>query len=755
MPLSQPSPHRGEGRVGAGPLAVVVTLNSMPHPAVTAESLLAPLNAPQRDAVTTTKGPLLVLAGAGSGKTRVIAHRIAYLLAVEGIDPRHVLAVTFTNKAAAEMRNRVESLLAPAGLRSPLIATFHSTCVRILRQRAAQAGLPPSFVIYDEDDRQALVKEALRELDFDERTMTPSTVVHRISHCKNQMLTPADVEQLARTPREERIASLYRLYENKLAAAGALDFDDLLLRVVRLLETVPEALRWYRTLWTHVLVDEYQDTNRAQYRIVQLLTEEHRNLCVVGDPDQSVYRWRGADLRNILDFEKDYPDCRVVPLEQNYRSTKRILGLASAVIANNTARKDKRLWTENDEGERPDVYRAWDENEEAGFVAQKIRAFRREGYDYRDMAVFYRTNAQSRVMEDALRRAGVPYLIVGGVRFYERREIKDVVAYLRLLANPLDDVAFRRAVAAPARGVGKASLDRLADGARAAGVPLLALCATLPGDITGKPRRALEEFAGLIGRLAARRREMTVPALIDLVCAESGYRDALRAERTAEAQARLENLEELVAASEEFIATQEATGGDPIALEAFLDSIALVADTDELDPAAGGVTLMTLHSAKGLEFPVVFLTGLEEGVFPHSRSMLEPEELEEERRLCYVGITRARQRLLLSYALHRRIQGYGVAEPSRFLLEIPEEQLHLLNARRPEPVVAAAPSSAAAETGGDDFPFRLGAKLRHARWGEGLLVGMEREGSDVIATVHFASVGRKRLSLQYAHLEEL
>ncbi len=741
--------------MGAGPLAVVVTLNSMPHPAVTAESLLAPLNAPQRDAVTTTKGPLLVLAGAGSGKTRVIAHRIAYLLAVEGIDPRHVLAVTFTNKAAAEMRNRVESLLAPAGLRSPLIATFHSTCVRILRQRAAQAGLPPSFVIYDEDDRQALVKEALGELDFDERTMTPSTVVHRISHCKNQMLTPADVEQLARTPREERIASLYRLYENKLAAAGALDFDDLLLRVVRLLETVPEALRWYRTLWTHVLVDEYQDTNRAQYRIVQLLTEEHRNLCVVGDPDQSVYRWRGADLRNILDFEKDYPDCRVVPLEQNYRSTKRILGLASAVIANNTARKDKRLWTENDEGERPDVYRAWDENEEAGFVAQKIRAFRREGYDYRDMAVFYRTNAQSRVMEDALRRAGVPYLIVGGVRFYERREIKDVVAYLRLLANPLDDVAFRRAVAAPARGVGKASLDRLADGARAAGVPLLALCATLPGDITGKPRRALEEFAGLIGRLAARRREMTVPALIDLVCAESGYRDALRAERTAEAQARLENLEELVAASEEFIATQEATGGDPIALEAFLDSIALVADTDELDPAAGGVTLMTLHSAKGLEFPVVFLTGLEEGVFPHSRSMLEPEELEEERRLCYVGITRARQRLLLSYALHRRIQGYGVAEPSRFLLEIPEEQLHLLNARRPEPVVATAPSSAAAETGGDDFPFRLGAKLRHARWGEGLLVGMEREGSDVIATVHFASVGRKRLSLQYAHLEEL
>ena len=726
----------------------------MPHPVVTAESLLAPLNSPQRDAVTTTKGPVLVLAGAGSGKTRVIAHRIAYLLAVEGVDPRHVLAVTFTNKAAAEMRHRVEDLLLPAGIRPPIIATFHAACVRILRARAVQAGLKPSFVIYDEDDRQSLVKEALRELDFDERTLTPSTVVHRISHCKNQMLMPEDVEQLARTPREERIASLYRLYDEKLRAAGALDFDDLLLRVVRLLENVPEALRWYRHVWTHVLVDEYQDTNRAQYRIVQLLTEEHRNLCVVGDPDQSVYRWRGADLRNILDFEKDYPDCRVVPLEQNYRSTKRILDIASAVIVNNTARKEKRLWTENREGERAEVYRAWDENEESAFVAQKVRGLHGEGRDYRDVAVFYRTNAQSRVLEDALRRAGIPYLIVGGVRFYERREIKDVVAYLRLIANPFDDVAFRRAVAAPARGIGKATLDRLADAARAMGGSLLALCAMIPADITGKPRRALEEFARLIARLAERRSVLAVPALIDEVCAASGYRDALKAERTAEAEARLENLEELVAASEEFIANQQAQGIEPVTLEAFLDSVALVADTDEIDSESGGVTLMTLHSAKGLEFPVVFLSGLEEGVFPHSRSMLEPEELEEERRLCYVGITRAQERLFLSYALHRRIQGYGVAEPSRFLLEIPEEQLQLLNGRRPEPVAHAVPAQLEAEAE-DDFPFRLGAKLRHARWGEGLLVGMEREGSDVIATVHFASVGRKRLSLQYAHLEEL
>ena len=721
--------------------------------AVTAEAILAPLNPPQREAVTTTKGPVLVLAGAGSGKTRVIAHRIAYLLGVEGVDPRQVLAVTFTNKAAEEMRRRVEELTLGARIRPPLIATFHSTCVRILRARAVEAGLKPGFVIYDEEDRLSVVKDAMRELDVDERALTPAAAVHRISHCKNHMLMPQEVETLARTPREERLAALYRRYEAHMAAIGAVDFDDLLLRVVRLFESVPEALQWYRRVWTHVLVDEYQDTNRAQYRIIQRLTEEHRNLCVVGDPDQSVYRWRGADLRNILDFEKDYPDCHIVRLEQNYRSTKRILAMASTVIAHNTARRDKRHGTENDEGERAFDYRAGAENEEAGWAAQTLRALRAEGLDYRDAAVFYRTNAQSRVLEDALRRASIQYLIVGGVRFYERREIKDMVAYLRLLVNPLDDMALRRAVAAPARGIGKATIDRLTEFARGRGLPLLVSCAELPPDITAKPRRALEQFAGVIARLGERRGGLTVPALIDEVAAASGYREALKAERTADAEARLENLEELVAASEEFIAARRAEGQEDAGLEAFLDSISLVADTDEFDPEAGGVTLMTLHSAKGLEFPVVFLTGMEEGVFPHSRSMDEPEELEEERRLCYVGLTRAKQRLYLSYALHRRIQGYGVAEPSRFLLEIPEEQLTLLNARRAEPVIPAAVATEA--EAGEDFPFRLGAKLRHARWGEGLLVGLQREGSDVIATVHFASVGRKRLSLQYAHLEEI
>src|SRR5215470_801055 len=693
---------------------------------VTAEAILRPLNPPQRDAVTTTKGPVLVLAGAGSGKTRVIAHRIAWLLGVEGVHPRHVLAVTFTNKAAEEMRRRVEDLVLPAGIRPPLIATFHSVCVRMLRERSQQAGLPPSFVIYDEDDRLALVKEIMRELGTDERTLTPATAVHRISHAKNQMLTPDEAEALARTGREERIASIYRLYEERLLAAGGVDFDDLLLRVVRLLDTVPPALAWYRSLWTHVLVDEYQDTNRAQYRIIQLLTEQHRNLCVVGDPDQSVYRWRGADLRNILDFEKDFPDCQIIPLEQNYRSTKRILDIASAVIANNRARRDKRLWTEN-----------------------------AEGLEYGDVAVFYRTNAQSRVLEDALRRASIPYVIVGGVRFYERREIKDLLAYLRLTVNPGDDVAFRRAIAAPSRGVGKASLDRLADAARAEGRSLLAACAEPIADLTTKARRALDDFARLIGRLAEQRSRLSLAAFIDEVAAASGYRDALKAERTAEADARLENIEELVAASEEFVASQAAAGLEGVALEAFLDTIALVADVDSLEEDAAGVTLMTLHSAKGLEFPAVFLTGMEEGVFPHSRSMDDNEELEEERRLCYVGITRAEQQLWLSYALHRRIHGYGLGEPSRFLLEIPTEQVVLLNASRSEPAMSRAAATPTPAVEDEDLPFRVGAKLRHARWGEGLLVGIQKEGADIIATVHFASVGRKRLSLQYAHLEEL
>jgi len=715
------------------------------------DALLAELNPPQRDAVTAGDGPLLVLAGAGSGKTRVIAHRIAWLLGVRGVHPKNVLAVTFTNKAAGEMARRVEELLAPVGIRAPLIATFHSACVRILRQHIRHIGYPPHFTIYDEDDRLQLVKECMRELDMTDRTWTPASIVQRISAAKNQMVALEEVERAARGPREERIAALFRRYQERLVAAAATDFDDLLLLTVRLFTEAPAVLAWYHGLWTHVLVDEYQDTNRAQYRIIRQLTAEHRNVCVVGDADQSIYKWRGADIRNILDFETDYPGTRVIRLEQNYRSTKRILALASAVIAHNVSRKDKGLWTENGEGERAAVYRAWDEHEEANFVAQTILAARGAGSAWDDIAVFYRTNAQSRVLEDALRRGGIPYVVVGSVRFYERKEIKDALAYLRLVVNPADDVAFRRAIQTPGRGIGRATLTRLEELAVREARPLLALAAAPPADVTGKPRRALEEFAALITRLATAREKTPLPAFIDLVLDASGYREDLKQERSSEADARLENLEELIAAAEDYVRGQEDA-----TLEGFLDGVALVSDVDELPDGARGVTLMTLHSAKGLEFPVVFLTGMEEGVFPHVRAMDSVDEIEEERRLCYVGITRAKERLWISYALHRRMHGYGLGEPSRFLLEMPAEQLAVLggagraDARR-EPEV----ETPFADAGADDLPLKVGARVRHGRWGEGLVVGVERSGGDTLVTVRFASVGRKQLSLQYANLEEI
>jgi DNA helicase-2/ATP-dependent DNA helicase PcrA len=714
------------------------------------EHLLDDLNPPQRDAVLAGDGPLLVLAGAGSGKTRVIAHRIAHLIGVRGVDPRNVLAVTFTNKAAGEMARRVEALLAPVGIRPPIIATFHSACVRILRRHGEHIGLPRHFTIYDEDDRLALVKECMKEGELAERAFTPSAAGHRISYLKNQMISVQDALREARGPWEQKAALVYSRYEKRLKETGAADFDDLLLLVVRLFTDVPEVLAYYRGLWRHVLVDEYQDTNRAQYRIIRLLTSEHRNVCVVGDPDQSIYKWRGADINNILDFEKDFPGTRVVRLEENYRSTQRILAVAATVIDNNLQRKDKTLWTKNPEGEPIAVYRGWDEHEEANFVAQGILKTRADGVPWDGVAVFYRTNAQSRVLEDALRRARIPYVIVGGVRFYERQEIKDTLAWLRLCINPNDDVAFRRAVKAPPRGVGATTLARLDEVALDQTQPLLALAAAPPADVRGKARTALEDFAATVGRLAAQRSDLSPPAFIDLVLQASGYRKTLEQDRSPEAEGRLENLEELVAAAEDFTHVAGET-----TLEAFLDSVALMSDVDELKDADSRVTLMTLHSAKGLEFPVVFLTGLEEGVFPHTRSLNDPEQIEEERRLCYVGITRAEQRLYVSYAVHRRIHGYDGGEASRFLREMPEEQLTLLNASRPEPAFAPARQVQRYEPQEESWPIKVGARVRHARFGEGLVVGVERDGADVIVTVGFASVGRKRLSLEYAHLEEI
>jgi DNA helicase-2/ATP-dependent DNA helicase PcrA len=714
------------------------------------DRLLDDLNPAQREAVVAADGPLLVLAGAGSGKTRVIAYRIAWLLAHRRLSPRNLLAVTFTNKAAGEMARRVESLLAPAGIAPPLIATFHAVCVRILRQHGSHVGLPGHFTIYDEDDRLALVKECMKEGELADRAFTPSAAVHRISYLKNQMIAVSEALRDARGPWEKKAALVYSRYEKRLRETGAVDFDDLLIMVVRLFSEIPDVLAYYRSLWGSVLVDEYQDTNRAQYRIIRLLTQEHRNVCVVGDSDQSIYKWRGADIRNILDFEDDFPGTKVVRLEQNYRSTRSILAVAAGVIVHNVQRKDKTLWTENPAGEPPRVYRAWDEHDEASFVAQSILGQRGDGLTWDRIAVFYRTNAQSRVLEEALRRARIPYVIVGGVRFYERREIKDTLAYLRLVVNAADDVAFRRAIAAPSRGIGPGTLARLDDEAARRGRPLLAVAADPPADVRGKAGRALQDFAALVARLAGQRRDLAPPAFIDLVLEQSGYREALRRERAPEAEARLENLEELVAAAEEFTRTD----AEPT-LEGFLDGVALVSDVDELKDAEGRVTLMTLHSAKGLEFPAVFMTGLEEGVFPHARSMGDPDEIEEERRLCYVGVTRAKERLTLSWALHRRIHGYGVGEPSRFLREMPEDQLLPLNAGRVQERGEPAQAVPRYEPAEESWPIKVGARVRHARFGEGLVVGVERDGADTVVTVGFASVGRKRLSLQYAQLEEL
>ena len=719
------------------------------------EALLTGLNPAQREAVLASEGPLLVLAGAGSGKTRVIAHRIACLVA-RGVDPRRILAVTFTNKAAGEMAARVEALLQGRGVRSPLVATFHATCVRILRAEIHHLGYPRSFVIYDEDDRLSLVKELLRAEGLDERLLSPQLVVARVSRAKNQLQAPAELEAAARSVRDEQVARLFARYQARLRAAGALDFDDLLGLSVRLWERHPEVLRYYRGLWRHVLVDEYQDTNLAQYRWLRLLTDEHRNLCVVGDPDQSIYRFRGAELRNILDFERDFPDARVVRLEQNYRSTRAILEIAGTVIAHNRARKDKALWTENERGLPARLFRAWDEGEEAAWVARTAAELGAEGLALDGIAVFYRTNAQSRVLEDAFRRLGLPYHIVGSVRFYERKEIKDALAHLRLALNPDDDVAFLRAVASPPRGIGKATLGRLAEWAGASGRSLSAASRVIEADaVGGRAARMLREFAVLRDHVAALTDEARpLGERLGRVLDAIGLREAFRREATAEAEGRLENLDELCVAAEEF-ETREGVGE----LAGFLDSVALLSDVDELAESRAAVTLMTLHAAKGLEFPVVFLTGLEEGVFPHVRALQDPEGLEEERRLAYVGLTRAKQRLFLSYAGQRRVGGYGGAqEPSRFLREMPPEALSPVG-RATRAVLSTSPGTVPAPDpgadGDDDYPLRVGARVRHARWGEGLLVGIERDGEDFVVTVNFAAVGRKRLALRYAHLEEV
>ncbi|MFQ5532393.1 MAG: ATP-dependent helicase [Candidatus Methylomirabilales bacterium] len=721
------------------------------------EGYLTELNPPQREAVLHTEGPLLILAGAGSGKTRVITHRIAHLIGGLNIHPSNILAVTFTNKAAEEMRERVATLLGAEGL-SVWVGTFHSTCVKILRKNAHHLGLRSSFLIYDEADQLALIRECLKELDLSERVLHPRVVRARISRAKNDLLIPAEYASQAADYLEERVARVYYKYQAALQRNGAFDFDDLLMEAVRLFVERPLILGYYQDLWRYIMVDEYQDTNHAQYRLIRQLAERDQNLGVVGDDDQSIYRWRGADLGNILDFERDYPLCKVIRLEQNYRSTQSILEAASSVIAWNRGRKVKRLWTENEVGELVAFCPARDEEEEAATIVETMRHLSEQGCRYDDFAVFYRVNAQSRVLEDALRRAIISYVIVGGLRFYERKEVRDLVAYLRLIANPTDSVSFLRVVNVPARGIGKGTLEKLTEFAMGRRVSLWQACRDIEreGLLSARQLKALQEFQALIDRFLARLSETSVPDLVSALLQETGYLEELEREGTPEALNRIENLQELISAAQDFARRSEDTS-----LQAFLDMVALLTDVDEgMRDTRGKVTLMTLHMAKGLEFPVVFIAGMEEGIFPHGRSFNDPEELEEERRLCYVGMTRAKKRLFLTAALQRRFYGTESFNlPSRFLEEIKTDLLRRIEA----PTLSYVPPHDGSGEPGRRYEVEAdqpsfvdfylpGVKVRHPEWGVGRIRERIGNGEEMKVVVIFPGIGTKKLKVKYAEL---
>jgi DNA helicase II / ATP-dependent DNA helicase PcrA len=733
---------------------------------------LKELNPPQREAVLYGDGPLLILAGAGSGKTRVITSRIAHLIRERGVAPDNILAVTFTNKAANEMRERVERML-DIPLTRLWISTFHSSCVRILRQHIAALGYKRSFVIYDETDRSSLIKACAADLRIDTERYQPRAIAARISALKNNL---TDSEQFEKTSShygfDEAVSRVYSLYQTKLREADGLDFDDLLMLTVRLFERHQDVLRYYQGLFQHILIDEYQDTNHAQYRLIRLLTLERKNLCVVGDDDQSIYKFRGADITNILNFEKDYPDARVIKLEQNYRSTQNILGAAGAVVARNIGRKAKELWTEKRGGEKIRCYKATDEKDEARFICRSIQQETDEGRGLREIAVLYRTNAQSRALEDALRDRGIPYRIFGGLRFYDRKEIKDIIAYLRVLQNPEDLVSLRRIINVPARGIGDTTVDKLERAAMHAGISLYqAASSPDASDVTPAAKKKIKEFTGFMERLRTAMGTLTITDLVRGVIQESGYGAALDEEKTVEARIRIENLNELLTATEDF---QEQNR--EASLTTFLDQVALITDLEQQTSAdnrrTGGdyVTLMTLHNAKGLEFSVVFMVGMEEGLFPHARSAESDEELEEERRLCYVGITRAKEKLVLTHAMERRLYGYPQANlMSRFVQELPEEAMEFCVAEMTASPRSrgtwgstsfVVPSRAPAATvniqpvpSGSNGKYYKGAVVRHAKFGLGTVQRSEGAGDDFKIFVSFPGHGVKTLAVKYANLE--
>ncbi len=722
----------------------------------TRSPLVESLNPVQAEAVLHTEGPALIVAGAGSGKTRALTHRIAYLIREQGVNPYSILAITFTNKAAREMAERVESLLGQRIAKGMWILTFHSACARILRREHEHLGLPSSFTIYDEGDTERLISSVLKDLDLDVKRYPPRAMAAAIGKAKDHVLSAAEFAGAAGNLYEQTIARVYAEYEQRKHAAGALDFDDLITETVRLFREFPAVLEHYQEWFRYILIDEYQDTNRAQYQLVNLLAAKYRNLCVVGDADQGVYSWRGATIQNLLDFERDYPDAEIFLMEQNYRSTSNILAVANALIEHNVHRKPKSLWTETQGGELAVRYRADDEHEEALFVAEEVhRLVESEGHRFSDVAIFYRTNAQSRVIEDIFQRAGIPYRVVGGVRFYQRKEIKDVLTYLRLLLNPQDVVSARRVINTPRRGIGDATVASLEGFAAFEEVPFLEAARRVDEipELGARAKGAVAGFVGVLDRLQQALDSGAGPQkMVEAAATESGYLLELEAERTVEAEGRIENLRELGGVAAEF--EQRSPDGT---LAEFLEQVSLVSEQDEYDEESGNVTLMTLHNAKGLEFPVVFIIGLEDGVFPHYRSMGEPAELEEERRLMYVGVTRAQQRLYLTHAWSRMLFGStSYNPPSRFLGEIPSELVHAIEE---ENVIGAggevSPIRAAVDGRREIPQIAAGDTVLHDKWGEGVVLTVSGAGSEAEATVRFGDAGEKRLLVAYAPLKRV
>ncbi len=737
---------------------------------------LSHLNAPQREAVTTTEGPLLILAGAGSGKTRVLTHRIAYLIEEKGVSPYRILALTFTNKAAKEMRERVD-MLVETDARAIWVATFHGFCARLLSMEIDRLGYGKSFIIYDEQDQQSLIGHIIKDMNLNDKVFTKRMLAGIFSNAKNHSLSP--LAFLKETGQPVQVLDAFRIYEKRLKDANALDFDDLLLCTIRLFEENPDVLEKYRERFRYILVDEYQDTNLAQYHIVNLLAKEHRNLCVVGDDDQSIYAWRGADIRNILEFEKDFEGCKVIRLEQNYRSTEKILDAANAVIHNNKGRKEKKLWTAEKGGAPIDVHEATDERDEAYYICSRIASGARSGARYDDYAILYRTHAQSRVLEMMLKSFLIPYRVYGGVSFFSRAEVKDILAYLRLILNPADDEAFLRAVNTPPRGIGAQSIAALSDSAHRRGIPLMS-AVIVPDDVPARTAAKFKPFLTLYQKLYELLDTMPLADFSREILERIGYDAYLRDDKKENYEARAEVVEELLGYIEEF--ENSYTAGDGNILQSFLTNVALFSQADNVDETNGCVNLMTLHAAKGLEFPNVFLCGLEDGLFPSAQSSYDEERLEEERRLCYVGVTRAKKRLYLSYAKERML--YGRTEPalpSRFLtemgdaIELPANRAE----RRPAteqrwdsgsasalftaPVARKNPEPSRADVGtkpepvkkAQTFTGKTGDRVRHKVFGEGTILGLEGSGASMIVQIRFDNGAVKKLAAGFAPLEIL